>query len=44
MDRKDRLMLGCTLAIMATVIGCAWWLHYTMADYLGWVLRDLEQR
>lgn len=39
MDRSDWIRVGCTLAIIATLIGCAWWIGYE----LSWISRDLEQ-
>jgi uncharacterized membrane protein YqjE len=43
MDRKDRLLVACTLAIIVTLIGCAWWLRTAIGSDLNYVLQDLEQ-
>jgi hypothetical protein len=33
----------CTLAVIATLIGCTWMLYRSIEDNASWVLRDLEQ-
>lgn len=39
MDRKDWLLLGCTLAIIVTLIGCTYWI----AGELAWISRAVGQ-
>lgn len=36
-------MLACTLAIVATLIGCTWWLRTTMGNDLSSIIWELEQ-
>ncbi len=36
-------MFACTLAIIATLIGCTWWLRNAIGSDLNYVLQDLEQ-
>lgn len=37
------VIIGCTAAIMATLIGCAWWLHYSIERNMDALIRDIEQ-
>jgi hypothetical protein len=43
MDRKERFLVSCTLAIIVTIVGCSWWIHKSIETNADWVLRDLEQ-
>jgi hypothetical protein len=42
-SRIERFMVWCTIAIVATLIGCCWWIHKSIEDNASWILRDLEQ-
>lgn len=43
MDRKEKLLVACTLLIVVTLVGCTYWLQSRVLDQLNYVIQAIEQ-